>query len=324
MKGKHLTQHERFYIEKRKDEGVNQSCIARELGVSRSTLSRELRRNTDPVFNGLYSSRRADALARQRRGATSAHNACIPLDQQTQDFVRQELAVHTSPEVISGRLKMQFDIAVSKNSLYRHIRSDRQAGGKLYLLLPHRGKRYRYDTGEPRRTPIPDRVGIEHRPAEAELKQYPGHFEIDTIFGKDQKSFLLTVVDKATKQVIIRKLPNKRAESVVAAFRDIVANTFCAFKTLTADNGPEFAQHKDLTEVTGASVFFARPYHSWERGLNEHTNGLIRRFYPKGTDFNEVSDEDIARLEHILNVRGRKSLGYRSPNEVFLTHLLAA
>ena len=324
MKGKHLTQHERFYIEKRKNEGVTQSCIARELGVSRSTLSRELRRNTDPVFNGLYSSRRADALARQRRSATSAHNACIHLGQQTQDFVRQELAVHTSPEVISRRLKMQFDIAVSKNSLYRPIRSDRQAGGKLYLLLPHRGKRYRYDTGEPRRTPIPDRVGIEHRPAEAELKQVPGHFEIDTIFGKDQKSFLLTVVDKATKQVIIRKLPNKRAESVVAAFRDIVANTFCVFKTLTADNGPEFAQHKDITEVTGASVFFARPYHSWERGLNEHTNGLIRRFYPKGTDFNEVSDEDIARLEHILNVRGRKSLGYRTPNEVFLTHLLAA
>ena len=324
MKGKHLTQHERFYIEKRKDEGVNQSCIAREIGVSRSTLSRELRRNTDPVFNGLYSSRRADALARQRRSATSAHNACIPLGQQTQDFVRQELAVHTSPEVISRRLKMQFDIAVSKNSLYRPIRSDRQAGGKLYLLLPHRGKRYRYDTGEPRRTPIPDRVGIEHRPAEAELKQYPGHFEIDTIFGKDQKSFLLTVVDKATKQVIIRKLPNKCAESVVEAFRDIEANTFCEFKTLTADNGPEFAQHKDITEVTGASVFFARPYHSWERGLNEHTNGLIRRFYPKGTDFNEVSDEDIARLEHILNVRGRKSLGYRTPNEVFLTHLLAA
>lgn len=118
----------------------------------------------------------------------------------------------------------------------------------------------------PGRTPIPDRVGIEHRPAEAELKQVPGHVEIDTIFGKDQKSFLLTVVDKATKQVIIRKLPNKCAESVVEAFRDIVANTFCEFKTLTADNGPEFAKHKDITQVTGAKVFFARPYHSQVRG----------------------------------------------------------
>ena len=324
MKGKHLTQHERFYIEKRTSEGVNQSIIARELDVSRSTISRELKRNTEPAFNGLYSSRRAETLARAPRLKTSAHNAVVPLSQQTQDFVRQELALHTSPEVISGRLRIQFDIAVSKNTLYRYIRRDRLAGGALYRLLPHRGKRYRYDTGAPRRTPIPDRVGIEHRPAEAALKQYPGHFEIDTLFGKDQKSFLLTAVDKATRQVIIRKLPNKRAESVVEAFSDIVANTFCEFKTLTSDNGPEFAQHKQITQVTGANVFFARPYHSWERGLNEHTNGLIRRFYPKGTDFNGVSDEDIARLEHILNVRGRKSLGYRSPNEVFLTYLQAA
>jgi Transposase and inactivated derivatives, IS30 family len=324
MKGKQLTQLERFYIEKRIAEGVNQSSIARELAVCRSTISRELKRNADPTFNGLYSSRRAETLARARRAQTSAHNAFIPLSPQTQDFVRQALALHTSPEVISGRLKRLFDITVSKNRLYRHIHRDRLAGGALYLELPHRGKRYRYDTGDPRRSPIPDRVGIEHRPAEAELKQHPGHVEIDTIFGKDQKSFLLTVVDKATKQVIIRKLPNKRAESVVAAFSDIVANTFCEFKTLTADNGAEFAQHKQIAQVTGAKVFFARPYHSWERGLNEHTNGLIRRFYPKGTDFNEVSDEDIARLEHILNIRGRKSLGYRSPNEVFLTYLQAA
>ncbi|QZN96682.1 IS30 family transposase [Symbiopectobacterium purcellii] len=172
--------------------------------------------------------------------------------------------------------------------------------------------------------PTPNRVGIEHRPAAADLKKQPGHFEIDTIFGKDQKSFLLTLVDNAVKLVIIRKLPNKRAESVVAAFRDIVANTFCDFKTLTADNGSEFAQHEQITKITGAPVYFARPYHPWERGLNEHTNGLIRRFYPKGTDFNQVTHRKIAALEHLLNTRGRKSLGYRSPNEVFLTHLQAA
>ncbi|WP_290607644.1 IS30 family transposase [Arsenophonus sp. ENCA] len=104
----------------------------------------------------------------------------------------------------------------------------------------------------------------------------------------------------------------------------IVANTFCDFKTLTADNGSEFSMHKQITEITGANVFFARPYHSWERGLNEHSNGLIRRFYPKGTDFNSVTDNEIAELEHILNTRGRKSLGYFSPNEVFLAHLMAA
>ena len=120
-----------------------------------------------------------------------------------------------------------------------------------------------------------------------------------------------------SKSVIIRKLDNKQADTVVEAFKDIDRSTFYDFKTLTSDNGSEFAAHEDISEVTGADFFFARPYHSWERGLNEHTNGLIRRFYPKGTDFNEVSDEEIAKLEHILNTRGRASLGYRSPNDVF-------
>ncbi|RAP72241.1 transposase [Candidatus Erwinia dacicola] len=145
---------------------------------------------------------------------------------------------------------------------------------------------------------FPTVLALNISPAEAELKQKPSHFEIDTIFGKDQKSLLLTLVDKALKIVTIRKLPNKRAETVVVAFRDIEANTFCEF--------------------------IVRPYHSWERRLNEHTNGLIRHFHPKATDFSQVSHRKIAELKHTLNTRGQKSLGYRSPNEVFLTHLLAA
>nr|WP_243464984.1 IS30 family transposase [Photorhabdus temperata] len=292
--------------------------------MPRSTISRELRRNTDSAFNGTYSCRRAETLAWVCRHKPLPDNAFHHLEPQVQDYIRLALSTHTSPEVISGRLSLEFGISVSKNTLYRHIQLERQAGGELYQQLPHRGKRYSYNIGQPKRGPIPNRVGIEHRPAEADLKQQPGHFEIDTIFGRDQKSFLLTVVDKAVKTVFIRKLPNKRAETVVAAFRDIVANTFCVFKTLTADNGPEFARHEQITQITGAQVYFARPYHSWERGLNEHTNGLIRRFYPKGTDFNLVTHRKIAALEHILNTRGRKSLGYFSPNEVFLTYIQAA
>lgn len=262
MQGKHLTQKERFYIEKRRGDGVNQASIARELGLPRSTISRELRRNTDATFNGVYSCRRAQTLARSRRQKAAPDNVFHQLDPTVQDFIRQALSTHTSPETISGRLRLEFGLSVSKNTLYRYIQQERQAGGDLYQQLPHRGKRYNYQTDENKRGPIPNRVGIEQRPAEADLKQQPGHFEIDTIFGKDQKSFLLTLVDKALKLVIIRKLPNKRAETVVAAFRDIVANTFCEFKTLTADNGAEFAQHEQITEITGAQVYFARPYHS--------------------------------------------------------------
>ncbi|WP_440864580.1 IS30 family transposase [Symbiopectobacterium purcellii] len=303
---------------------IGRRNVALWLALGCSTISRELRRNTDAAFNGVYSCRRAETLARGRRQKTRPDSVINQLEPHIQDFIRTALSTHTSPEVISGRLVLEFGLSVSKNSLYRYIQQERRAGGELYQQLPHRGKRYNYKTDENKRGPIPNRVGIEQRPAVADLKQEPGHFEIDTIFGKDQKSFLLTVVDKAVKLVIIRKLPNKRAETVVAAFRDIVANTFCEFKTLTADNGSEFSQHGEITKVTGAPVYFARPYHSWERGLNEHTNGLIRRFYPKGTDFNYVTHRKVAALEHLLNTRGRKSLGYRSPNEVFLTHLQAA
>ena len=110
----------------------------------------------------------------------------------------------------------------------------------------------------------------------------------------------------------------------MAAFENVVATTLYEFKTLTSDNGTEFTNHTKISEITGADFYFANPYSSWERGLNEHTNGLIRRFFPKGTDFNNVSDEDIAKVEHILNTRGRASLGYKTPNEVFLEYLQAA
>ncbi|HDL6968762.1 TPA: IS30 family transposase [Yersinia enterocolitica] len=207
MQGKHLTQKERFYIEKRRDEGVNQATIARELQLPRSTISRELRRNTDAAFNGIYSCRRAETLDRGRRQKARPDNVVDQLEPHIQEFIWQSLSNHTSPEVISGRLFLELGLSVSKNSLYRYIQQERQAGGELYQQLPHRGKRYNYQTDQDPRGSIPNRVGIEHRPAEADLKQQPGHFEIDTIFGKDQKSFLLTVVDKAVKLVIIRKLP---------------------------------------------------------------------------------------------------------------------
>ena len=324
MNGKHLTDSERFYIEKRLSEGVSQAAIARELNVARSTLSREIRRNTDPDFNGLYSSRRAQTLTELRRRKAASTRTFRGLTPDVLTFIHEQLAVHTSPEVISGVLRLKTGTVASKNLIYRYIQHDRRRGGGLYRQLPHQGKRYRYSADGAVRIPIRNRTGIELRPAEADLKLVPGHFEIDTIFGKDQASFLVTLTDKATRSTIIRKMTDKRAESMVQVLRQIVASTLYEFKTITSDNGPEFANHEEIAQLTGAEFFFARPYHSWERGLNEHTNGLIRRIYPKGTDFNDVSDEDIAKLEHMLNVRGRKSLGYYSPNEVFLAHLMAA
>jgi IS30 family transposase len=319
---KQLSEKDRFYIEKRRENRASCYLIAKELGRSPSTIRREIERNTDPEFKGLYSSRRAHTLASERRTVSSASKAFRWIAPEVMDVIHGRLKLHTSPEIISGELSVRQGIQVSKNTIYRYLDNDRRSGGTLYRLLPHRGKPYR-PRGKGRAINIQNRVGIEHRPPIADKKQEPGHFEVDTIFGKDQKSFLLTLTDKATKSEIIRKLPNKEAETVFAAFREIMSSTLYTFKTLTSDNGTEFAWHEKIAEITGAQFFFARPYHSWERGLNEHTNGQIRRFYPKGTDFNQVSDEEIAALEHTLNTRGRKSLAFKSPNEVMLAHLIA-
>ena len=319
-----LTSEQRFYIEKELGEGLSRRKIAKKLNVSPSTISREINRNTLDSFNGVYCWKVADNTAKERRANAKTEQAFRGITDFVDDFICKRLEVHTSPDVISGELNLKHDIQISESTIYLYIQQDREQGGELYKQLPHRGKPYKTKTSSGERVNIKNRVGIEKRPAIVDEKTELGHFEIDTIFGAEQKSFLLTLVDKMSKSVIIRKLDNKQAETVVEAFKDIDSSTFYDFKTLTSDNGSEFAAHENISEVTGADFFFARPYHSWERGLNEHTNGLIRRFYPKGTDFNEVSDEDIAKLEHILNTRGRASLGYRSPNDVFLEHLMAA
>lgn len=324
MDGKHLTQEARFYIEKRLADNISRSQIARELGVHHSTVLREIKRNTAPDFKQLYSYLRAGSLAKTRRATASSAKAFKLITEDVKRFISERWVVHTSPDVISGELRVNQGILISENTIYRYLKQDKRRGGTLFCELPHRGKPYNRRQSVSARVKITGRVGIEQRSAIADLKQEPGHFEIDTIFGLNQESFLLTAVDKANKVVIIRKLPNKCAGTVAEAFCEISRSTFYDFKTITSDNGPEFAQHKQIAEITGAKFYFANPYASWERGLNEHTNGLIRRFYPKGTDFNLVTDEDIAKLEHILNTRGRASLGYRSPNAVFLEYLLAA
>ena len=324
MDGKHLTANERFYIERRLGEEKSLRQIASELGVAASTVSNEIRRNTLRDFDGIYCHSVAEKLAIERRAKAKAGSKFGKISGTAEQFIRERLRTHTSPDVISGELALKHQVSLSESTIYRYIKADRVNGGKLYKDLPHRGKPYNKKISSTDKVKIKNRVGIEERPIVANEKTEAGHWELDTIFGKDQKSFLLTLVDKATKTTIVRKLANKQADTIAAAFVQIAESTLYDFKTLTSDNGSEFAMHERISEITGAKFYFANPYHSWERGLNEHTNGLIRRFYPKGTDFNDVSDDDIAQLEHILNTRGRASLGYKAPNDLFLEKLRAA
>ena len=318
----HLTSEDRFYIEKRRAENISIRAIARELERSPSSISRELKRNIPDDFNGLYSSRVADKLAKMRRTDASKAKAFKSIDSFVDSYLRQSLANHTSPNVVSGELALKHQTHVSENTLYRYIEHLEEQGESLRKDLPRRGKPYKR-SGTVRST-IKNRVDISERPAILAEKTEIVHVEVDTIVGINHKFELLTIVDKACKVVTIRRLKSKSAEAVIEGFKDVHQSTFYDFKTITSDNGTEFAGHEEIAKITGADFYFAKPYSSWERGLNEHTNGLIRRFLPKGTDFDDVSDEELSRIEHILNTRGRESLGFYSPYDIFMQYLNAA
>ncbi|HBC3474275.1 TPA: IS30 family transposase [Vibrio parahaemolyticus] len=324
MAHRQLNDNDRFYIEKRLCEGDSLSKIARDLGFSHTSISREVARHTPSDFKEVYCHRIASKQAKETRSKAKRGLAFSWISDETEAFIHERLSTHTSPDVISGELALKRDTKVSESTIYRYIWADRAQGGELYKDLPHSGKPYKRKLGSGTNSTIKNRVGIEERTDVADEKTELGHFEIDTIVGKGHGSYLLTVVDKASKSTCIRKMPNKKAETVIETFIDILNTTFYDFKTITSDNGTEFAGHEAIAEATGADFYFARPYRSSDRGLNEHTNGLIRRFLPKGTDFNEVSEQEVADIEHILNTRGRASLGYYSPNDVFLEYLMAA
>jgi IS30 family transposase len=319
----HLTKSERYYIEQRKasEPIISLRKLALEMGRSHTTLSREQRRNFDVEF-GFYSGIRAETLAIERKKVVNYQTRKIPkISEIVKIFLFSSLQKRTSPEQICGRLKREFGIRISHTTLYRYISEDRKNGGTLYLNLRHGKKKYRKKLNKEYAYAVINKKRINERPAIANEKREPGHWEIDTIFGLDQKSYLLTLTDKATKLEIIRKIPNKEAATVVAEIAKVIAFTLLPFKTITPDNGTEFAYHEQIEKVTGASVFFAWPYHSWERGLNEHQNGLIRDFYPKKTDFRDISDADIAKVERNLNTRPRKALGFLTPAEAMLEYV---
>ena len=236
-------------------------------------------------------------------------------------YIYEKLDLEWSPEQISGRMKIDINKSMCHETIYSYIRRDKRNGGKLFKLLAHKGKKYKYGSGS--KVSIIDRVDISMRPKIVEKKIRIGDFEIDTIVSAKHtgKSCLLTMVDRRSKITFIRKTPDKSANQIQSALEDIYLKTTLPIKTLTSDNGTEFANHKLISENIACSFYFARPYRSCERGLNEHTNGLIRRYLPKGTNFDIISEEIINEIENRLNNRPRKSLNYRTPNEVIAKYL---
>jgi IS30 family transposase len=223
-----------------------------------------------------------------------------------------------SPQQIAGKLALEHGTPVSHESLYSHIWRNKRAGGTLYKHLRHGGKKRNKRGGKNAgRGMIPGRIDIAERPAIVEEKTRLGDWELDSIIGAKHAGSITSIVERRTKltKLVLQKGPTANAtrKSIVKRLKPIEKHVL----TLTADNGKEFAGHRKISHDLTAGFYFATPYHSWERGLNEHTNGLVRQYFPKGLDFATITNADVRRVEDLLNDRPRKILGFLSPNEVF-------
>ena len=312
MAHKQLTDRERYQIETLNTEGYTQTGIARALKRSPSTIYRELARNSDVKgYRGSLAIKRTD---RRRRGAKKK----IKLDAPMRSMIKSLLGEYYSPEQISGRLKLALGVEISHETIYKHIWGDKENGGDLHKFLRTNGKRYRKrGSGKDKRGQIKNAVSIDDRPAIVEEKSRIGDWEIDTVIGKNHKQALVTIVERKSKFTVMKKVENKTAELVAAATIELLRPYKDLVFTITADNGKEFAFHEKVSKALECDYYFAHPYSSWERGLNENTNGLIRQFFPKGSRFEELTERSVKRAKGLLNRRPRKTLGFATPTEVF-------
>ena len=319
-KYKQLTQEQRYQIYALKKEGLSQGAIALNLEVSKSTISREIKRNTG--LKG-YRAKQAHEKALQRHVQKPK---ALRLTQVVKTFIIDQLKrFDSSPEQISGRLKLELGSGISHESIYQYLLGDREAGGELYLHLRHKHKKYRKRYGSTdRRGQIIGRVSIDERPLIVEEKSRIGDFEGDLVIGKNHKGALATLVDRHSKFSLIAKVSNKSANNVTGAIVDMLTPFKEHLHTVTFDNGKEFAYHSVMAQELAVNVYFAHPYHSWERGLNEHTNGLIRQYFTKGSSLEDITDEQIKAVADKLNHRPRKILGFKTPFEVFYGKILEA
>lgn len=310
MRYTQLTREERYQISALKAVGQSKTEIAKVLGRHKSTIGREMTRNCG--LRG-YRPKQADRLAANRR--QEKPTCRISCDSWLR--VKQLLHEYWSPEQISHWLHQEENIHVSPEWIYQYVLRDKQDGGNLYKYLrcqKQRKKRY----GKPdRRGQIKGRVSIDERPKIVNERSRIGDWEADTVIGKQGGDVLVTLVERKTRWSIIGKAPNRTAAEVRAVIVKRLLPLSEHVHTLTYDNGKEFALHQDIDKELQSCGYFAHPYHSWERGLNENTNGLIRQFLPKGKDLSEVTDKDIQRVMDKLNNRPRKCLGFKTPNQVF-------
>lgn len=313
MRYTHLTQEERYQIYALRIQGFTGSAIAKELKRSESTISRELERNAGArCWKPLHAHNVAQERQKKCRNARRISDT---------DWAAVEayIRLDCSPEQAIARLALEeTPVVISHETVYKRIYADKQRGGDLVKHLRcQKVYRKRYGSGQQRRGMIKNRVSIDLRPDIVDQKTRIGDWEGDTVIGKGHQGALVTLVDRCSRYTLVRRVDSKHTKGVCATINSMLGPHKAQCHTITFDNGKEFAGHETIAAHLQAAVYFAHPYHSWERGLNENTNGLIRQYHPKKTNFKLVSHEEVAWMQYKLNHRPRKCLGYRTPHEVF-------
>jgi IS30 family transposase len=298
-----LTYEERYQISVLLKAGVNQTEIAMILERHKSTISREIARNTG--LRG-YRPKQAQRLAEERR-YSKAHRR---IGHTVWNNIRKLLREEWSPEQISLWLGVEKGVSISHEWIYQYILQDKQKGGTLFRHLRcQKQRRKRYGSYN-RRGQLFDRISIDERPAIVDSRSRIGDWELDTIIGKNHKQATVSVTERKSRFTLIQKVKRKTAQCVTDAIINLLAPFSDQVHTLTSDNGKEFADHKTIADKLCAEFYFAHPYASWERDLNDNTNGLIRQYFPKKRDFKTITQKEINRP--------RKCLGIKIPNQVFL------
>jgi IS30 family transposase len=295
------------------NQGHNQSQIAKAISKDKSVVSREIKRNCDRR-TGVYKDELANKKYTKRQKEKPKKKRFTP---EIQNFVEHWAKEDYSPEQIVGESKNQGVDCVSIERIYQHIWQDKSTNGTLYTHLRTNGRRYRKrGASKDSRGIIKNKVSIEQRPSIVEKKMRFGDIEIDLIIGANHNQAIVTINDRASGKLKMKKVKSKEAKIVAAAIIELLQEWLAYIYTITSDNGKEFAYHEQISEHLNIDYYFAHPYHSWERGANENLNGLIRQYFPKKSDFSILTNQDIQNVENKLNDRPRKRHNFQSPTFV--------
>lgn len=309
---KQLTGGLRYQIYGLKQAGLNQTEIANRIGVDKGTVSREFKRNKGKRG---WRPKQAQSLRDERYGARINGKRFSSDDwEEVERLIEEDL----SPEQAANRLELEGVLKISHEIIYQHIYADKRSGGDLHRHLrsqkPHRK---RCASGQERRGMIKNRVSIDKRPEIVAQKTRMGDWEGDTVIGKNHKGGLVTLAERKSRYVLTGHIRSKHAEGVTAVTTRLLKPHKEKCHTITFDNGKEFAEHEKMAAELKVDIYFAHPYHSWERGLNENSNGLLRQYFPKGMELVDITEEQVQEAVERINHRPRKVLGFRTPHEVF-------